>query len=310
MGGGIFQSSQDIAGASIWTPFGITWPYVGNASDAVIDVNSAMSSPMMIYKNLTINAGIVLTGYASPQIVICSQLEFKSAASQISMNGLGGVGGAQTVGGQGAMELVYNGTSLQNDTMLARSLKKGGIGGSGAAVGADGVSGALALSPISAWFLFQIRCKGGGGGGGGAGAAAGASGAPGVAGTSGQAGSGAGGSGGGSGVGGGGGGGGVATNTGTGGTGGAGGGMLLLICDSIITASGVISANGLDGSVGITAAGGGGGGGGGLVLLYVNTPNVVPTLQANGGAGGVGVGTTGYAGGVGGAGATFMMRAA
>lgn len=318
--------------SNLWTPFGIVHPFTSKAN-TTISVNTTIANQVQQYGNLTINNGIVLTAGFSPQIIICKNLIFGNTSSQISANGLGAAGGAGSTSGNvlrgnGALSTVINTGSLATpfSDFLDALLAAGGAGADASTTPATGGAGtaapARAMLAALTLYLPSLGVIGGGGGGAGAWDGAGAVGTGGAGGQRGGAGApitlgdATKGAGGGSGIGGGGGGGAVDTDAntaGTGGSGGAGGGVLVVLCDDIQTAAGLITANGAAGTAGSGGAGvstgGGGGGGGGLALVYTRLATVTPTVQATGGAGGAGGGATapGSTGGAGGAGIAQLM---
>lgn len=261
-----------------WTPFGLSSPYWGSAADATIAANATIANQLQRYRDLTINNGIVLTTGFSPQIIICRNLIFGNGSSQIKSDGLG-AGSALNADGtaynsQIAGVGVWNRPGGHNPGSTVFAVGPlAGIWAGGAITNATPTAGQSA-TPLGFFpLLFYPLMAGLGGGGGSAGTG-----------------------GGGFGVG----GGGSSATTGVT-AGGAGGGVLIVICDDIQGAAGLITANGLAGT---NSTNGAGGGGGGLALVYTRAQTTTPTVQATGGAGGTG--TT--AGGAGGAGLARIVR--
>lgn len=60
----------------VWTPFGFA-PYWNGGSDATISSNTTILNTIQVYRDLTINSGIVLTADNSPPVVICRTLKKK-----------------------------------------------------------------------------------------------------------------------------------------------------------------------------------------------------------------------------------------
>lgn len=275
----------------------------------------------------------MLTAGFSPQIICCKTLSFGNTSSQIKADGKGGAAGAHAAAagaGAGGWSSTANTTAYTDppgaaqpiswlDNLMASGAagSVGGnttspAGGSGTASGAFSPLLGSLIAEILTWVGINKLVGGGGGGAGGASSSgtAGTAGSGGVRGGKGSAGSNNAGGGGGSGIGGGGGGGGgdTAIGGGNGGDGGIGGGILIVFCDSITTAAGIISADGAVGSTGgASGGGGGGGGGGGISMVFARTTSVTPTVRANGGTGGASGGGNGRAGGPGGAGLAFLQ---
>lgn len=307
--------------------------------DVVISGNTTLTERINYFRNLTVNSGITLTGIAGGTIIIVEGT--LTNAGVISVNALGGLGGALNLPGYGGgawgrgfqtQTVRTAGGFISTTTPSAsvpyavapkaqRSMATGGVGqaGAGGAGGAwpfatGGMIDALQQAPLdymlllALWELIQENMgddnatTGSIGGGGGGGGRSGANNASGAGGVFGMGG--AANDAGGSGFGGGGGGG-----SGTGGTGvagGRGGGVLLLFCRTLDNTGGVISADGGAGSNSGTAGGGGGGGGGGAVTVSYEALTAAGTVRASGGAGGTS--SSGSAGGAGGAGAAVSVK--
>src|SRR3990172_9036353 len=172
------------------TPFGVEWPYHEGASDAQISVNSAMASSFQRYGDLIVDAGVVLTAFACPQIVIAKSVKFGNTAAQISANALGPNGGTANAGaagngGEGAMAISFSGADAHAAVKLFAAA---GVGGSTSGpVAPTNGSKVSALSPLHLMELIALNIGGGGGGGAGSGAT-GSGGNAGVRGSNGQAG--------------------------------------------------------------------------------------------------------------------------
>lgn len=301
--------TQAITGVAEW----------GDGSDGNVTLSSNTAiSGAKYYNNLTINAGVDVTG-ASPIIIF--------ARNTITINGTitpnrtaGGAGGNGGGGGSNgdtstaSQAAPYLGTQgsigTGGDAGYVHSNPSGSQGGSGGASGSHTTGGvtnsgggagdrAAAVGKFSSQLMTKIRTSvisnpnsiGGGGSGG---------------------------------SGGGGGGGGSSTGTyagsgGTGGTGGSGGGSVIIIAPTIIFNSGAsILSNGLAGSNGNNGAngsvgyvghrrggaggggGGGGGGHGGSIMFIYKSLTDSGTTNVTGGAAG-----TGGSGGAASSGATY-----
>lgn len=222
-------------------------------ADTTISGNTTYSSPQFV-KNLTINAGVSVTGTNSLAPLIVVVKDTLTVNGNLHMDSKGQAGGAATAAGTA-------GTFWNWNALLATVA--GGAGGSSPDPGGGGnlaeeygILSALGKDTLLRWFMTGA----GGGGGGGSGAAGGA-GFPGSAGGGGSA------------------------SVGSGGAGGTGGGSLIVIARNIVVGSaGRISADGAVGALG--SGGGGGGGAGGSVTLIYHALQNGGTIRANGGTGG------------------------
>lgn len=292
----------------VWTPFGINFPYIGNAADNFA-FGAAFTTPFNQFRDLKLTGASTTTG-ASPCIVVCRTLDLNGQTMSNSVAASGSAGAATPASGWGGLSA---GTLTVCTAAIAPSatvpydayenlFALGGNSGGNNVAGSNGVAASSAnLIAALSMFYMMIGCVGGGGGGGGSSSTtAGASRTGGRRGCQGTAGTAGAGGAGGSGVGGGGGGGGGPTaGAGTATAGGNAGGILIVICDQIIGTTGTIHCDGLNASnVSVTNAGGGGGGGGGIALVYARDVQVAPTVRAAGGTGGTaGGGASGKAGG-------------
>lgn len=260
---------------------GLFNPNVDFATDRTDSINAALTKRYHVFRDWTIAAGIVVTAFDTPQIIVCRKLTFGSATSQVSANAKGALGGTATAaagnpGGRAYPVGPAAGAFVANPPLAIEQfiMQAGGTAPGGTGASADvRTIGQLMQNP------FIGGLGGGGGGAGGTGVNGGGAGGWGIAG----------------------GGGGFAGNGGGGGgAGGNGGGILVIICDDILGAAGIISADGGVGAASVTD-GGGGGGGGGLVLVISRLATFTPVVQAALGAGGIGSGgaRNGGAGGTG-----------
>ncbi len=288
--------------------------YAGNATLA-----TAADKGLYIFRDLTINAGVVLSiPLEQPTIIVCRDLTFGNTSSEIramgrgaagsvgrygALPGFGSDGALRTLGGLAA------GEGLLAEWFVNRLLKAGAAGVVATLSGNAGVAASAKLSWQLLPLFQQIELVGGGGGSAGTGGGGGTAGGAGTGGNDGgDATGGTQGASGGSGSGIGGGGSGAAENVGgagTGGDGGNGGGIVLVICRRVLTAAGKITADGAAGGNVADAGGGGGGGGGYAGLIAINGGAATPTISANGGVGGTGPG--GIDGGPGGAGVAQLI---
>lgn len=284
--------------------------------DKTFSVDTTLTVPVAYYKNLTINAGVTVTGLAGGTIIIVQ--ETFTLNGVLSANGLGAAGGA-------ANNNPGSGAALRatDPPELYLYMPRSGVPAAGA-VGGAATAWPLATATLTdlqililgiGYVLDGGRIPGtagvgsgfgaaGGGGGGGGCANAASSDADGAhdMGNGGDTSTRSGGSGVGSG-----GAGGDGTGV-TAGAGGTGGGVSLVYC-SVLSGSGSMTCNGTNGANGATNGGGGGGGGGGFACIaYHTTSNDSTTVSANGGTGGTAGGGTGFAGGNGSAGAAFKLQ--
>lgn len=244
--------------------------YFGDASDgdAVISVNTDLAgSNHKQYNNLTINAGIVLSGDTNMTIRVAGTLTFGSATSEISVTGKGTAGGAggptAGAGGAGGGQVrVYAKTIVGTGLITADGAVGGTGGGAGTGAGGNGINGTNDNTVETNSNGKGAAASGGSGSGGGGGASIG---------------------------------------VGGGGAGPAGGaaGAIFTLYSFFSRFFGTFSGAGGGGGSSDGATGGGGGGGGaGLAFLLCESAIPAMTIRANGGSGGGG----GAAGGAGGGG--------
>lgn len=314
-------------------------------TDWTVSGNTTLSQRINYFRNLTISGSSTLTGVAGGTIIVVQHKLQIDSGSILSLNGLGGIGGAASavgLGGGAYLASVSNSfTSLStgvpalhmSDTIafppvlfdpIQPVMASGGTtsanqpGGNGGAWSSTTAGAPTDISLFLALLQFITNARGhtdnatsfigGGGGGGGANTSGSGSSTGGLYGQAGVTGTALAAQSGGSGFGGGGGGGSIASLFGgSTGVGANGGGVILILC-GILSGAGTIRANGNNGTAPAANQGGGGGGGGGAVCVaYHIADSSTPTLQANGGTGGA-PGGNGKTGGTGGAGVATSFR--
>lgn len=271
----------------------------GSDGDVTISTNTTLAAGtggvrVMQYNNLTINTGIWLTGNTADRVLAILVKGKLTLNGQILMNGRGALGGAGVVGtgvglggGAGAIGAGAGGSSgaiiggggggggapgLNGSTGgNSGATDQWQLGGHSRGKGGDGVDGQAGgsglnyIGSMNSPFIFEIlkRFFGAGGGSGGNSSPGGLS-----------------------------------------GVGGSGGGVIWVEANEIEWgASGIISANGINGSGTTSARGGGGGGGGGAAQVVYKTKTGTSVITASGGTGGASGGGFGdHAGGSGAAG--------
>lgn len=243
----------------------------GSDGDVIISVNTDLgSSNKKNYKNLTINAGIILSGNSQMVIRVSETLTFVDSSSEISVTGKGGAGGGggntAGAGGSGGGDLRVFAKIIIGTGIISSNGVNGvtGTTSSSTAAGANGTLGQVdgkTVTDSNGKGAITTNAAGGGGGalfGDGA----------------------------------------------TGALGGAGAGGIKLSIVFVFTryAFLIIGAGGGGGSAISPGgfAGGGGAGAGGFVFVFSAREIPAITIRANGGAGGgstAGAGNGGSAGG-------------
>lgn len=239
-------------------------------SDHTYSVSGGISNTV-IFRDITINSGVVLTSTSAITYIYCRNLTIASTG-QIKVDALGGTGGTGgTSGNPGAV----GGTGFNSGNTPSNSadISLGGIGGAGDN-GSGSSAGAAGTWQVDRYnrllgmpFNFRFtgdKPYGSGGGGGGGGAH-------------------------------------------TGGNGGIGGGAIFIFCTGTFTnnsSTGVTSlgANATDGGAGGFGAAGGAGGSGGFVFINAAQVAGSGTISVKGGNGGVTNSSDNCAGGPGGLG--------
>lgn len=294
-GAAIFKSIQ-VGGSTLQYQIGDGGIFTfgdGSDGDVVISGNTTLTRDMY-YDDLTVDSGITLSpaGYrifVKGTLTVNGTIERNGIVGGAGNSGNGGAGGAAladgylkgslagAAGGNGGNPPVVgtDGTAVSN-ALGTSAGKNGGAGGQaggnpGAAGGTGGASTAANVKLIANWHLATLLDIA-------------SSGSTVKFTNSGSSAGGGGGRDGGAGTGGGGGGGGSA------------GGILAIYAKTVvISATGVIQANGGAGGAGETQAGtdsggggGGGGGNGGIIVLSYNSLTNAGSITATGGAGGAG----------------------
>jgi len=283
----------------------------GSDGDVTISINTDISGLTKQYNNLTINAGITLT--AKDSIIgvkgiltvngtisanaggssggTCPELTGNDKTKQGTNGTAGDTTGCGGSGGGGGGAYSWNGVDYGIAGGVGGACQQSGgtAGGVGGAGGNGNAVGATYLISAKAWYRGDYLISIGDGAGGAAGSAAK-----------------------------------LATNGHcNGGAGGVGGGWLYIEARNVtVSATGVISANGANGSngsatggdsIGGPAAGGGGGGGGGVLVIRYSTYSDSGSVTANGGTGGAEAHTPDHAnggnGGAGGGGTVWVVNA-
>ena len=282
----------------------------GDGADGAFSSSTSANIEAGVYHYTTfdVNSGHTLTLANGKTVIIYAKTSI-TIDGEINADGLGSSGGAGGAGGSTASP-----GNVGNSGSAGLSASSGGSGGAGASNAGD--SGGAGVLGSSCDYIQET-------GGGNAGAAGSGSGGNGGNGGVGSASAvdrtsftdrryGAGGPGGGGGAG------GTTGSGGNGGAGGAGGGNVILISPAItINASGVISADGDNGSVGATggasdrgSGGGGAGGSGGHIFVITKSltnNGIITVVGGSGGAGGADPGSGG-AGGSGGSGGVGLVE--